>query len=113
MKKLLLITVLLVAITAKLAAQEKQNIEIKKIENNQFKITAKEEMNINLRFNLEPEDVYNVFVCDKQMHEVTSRKYYKKGAYKIAFTMEEGEQYTVKFISKSPIKLIAATFAEN
>ena len=113
MKKLLLITVLLVAITAKLSAQEKKIIEIKKIENNQFKIEAKEEMNINLKFNLDPEEDYNVIICDKRMNEVSSRKNYKKGEYKIAFTIEEGEQYTVKFIGINPIKVVATTFAEN
>lgn len=113
MKKLLLITVLLVVISTKLSAQEKKIIEIKKIENNQFKINAKEEMNINLRFNLDPEDDYNVLICDKRMNEVSSRKNYKKGEYKIAFTIEEGEQYTVTFIGINPIKLIATTVAEN
>lgn len=113
MKKLLLITVLLVVISTKLSAQEKKIIEIKKIENNQFKINAKEEMNINLRFNLDPEDDYNVLICDKRMNEVSSRKNYKKGEYKIAFTIEEGEQYTVTFIGINPIKLVATTVAEN
>ncbi|NDP27409.1 MAG: hypothetical protein GZ087_08305 [Flavobacterium sp.] len=113
MKKLLLITVLLVAITTNLSAQKNSLIDIKKMENNQFKISAKEEMNIHLRFNLEPEDVYNVLICDQHMNEVSSRKNYKKGEYKIAFTIEEGEQYIVKFIGISPIKLIATTFAEN
>lgn len=113
MKKLLLITVLLVAITAKLSAQEKKIIEIKKIENNQFKIEAKEEMNINLKFNLDPEEDYNVLISDKSMNEVSSSKNYKNGEYKIAFTIEEGEQYTVKFIGINPIKLVVTTFAEN
>jgi hypothetical protein len=113
MKKLLLITVLLVVITTKLSAQEKKIIEIGKIENNQFKIAAKEEMNINLRFNLEPEDDYNILIYDKRMNEVSSRKNCKKGEYKIAFTIEEEEQYTIKFIGINPIKLIATTFAEN
>ena len=113
MKKLLLITVLLVVISTKLSAQEKKIIEIKKIENNQFKINGKEEMNINLRFNLDPEDDYNVLICDKRMNEMSSRKNYKKGEYKIAFTIEEGEQYTVTFIGINPIKLVATAFAEN
>jgi len=113
MKKLLLITVLLVAITTKLSAQENKFIEIKKIENNQFKIAAKEEMNINLKFNLDPEDDYNVLVCDKRLNEVSSRKNHKNGEYKIGFTIEEGEQYTVKFIGTNPIKLVATTLAEN
>jgi outer membrane protein assembly factor BamA len=112
MKKLLLITVLLVLISTKLSAQEK-NIEIKKIENNQFKIVAKEEMNINLKFNLDPETNYSVLIFDKRMNKVSSRKKHKKGEFKITFSIEEGEQYTVKFIGINPIKLIPTTFAEN
>jgi hypothetical protein len=113
MKKLLLITVLMVAITTKLSAQEKKIIEIKKIEKNQFKIAAKEEMNINLKFNLELEDDYNVLIFDKDMNKVSSRKKLKKGENKIAFTIEEGEQYTVNFIGTSSIKVVATTIAEN
>ncbi len=113
MKKLLLITVLLVAITTKLSAQEKKIIEIKKIENNQFKIAAKEEMNINLKFNLDLEDDYNVVIFDKDMNKVSSRKKLKNGENKIAFTIEEGDQYTVNFIGTSSIKIVATTIAEN
>lgn len=103
----------MVAITTKLSAQEKKIIEIKKIEKNQFKIAAKEEMNINLKFNLELEDDYNVLIFDKDMNKVSSRKKLKKGENKIAFTIEEGEQYTVNFIGTSSIKVVATTIAEN
>ncbi|WP_310558762.1 hypothetical protein [Flavobacterium sp.] len=113
MRKLLFITVLLVAFTTKLSAQEKRIIDIKKIENNQFKIAAKEEMNINLRFNLDSKDDYNVLIFDKQMNKVSSRKNFKKGENKIAFTIEEGEQYTLNFIGPNSIKLVATSTAEN
>lgn len=113
MKKILLITVLLVAITTKLSAQEKKIIEIKKIENNQFKIAAKEEMNINLRFNLDLENNFKVLIFDRQMNKVSSRKKFKKGENKIAFTIEEGELYTVNFIGTSSINIVATTTAEN
>jgi len=113
MKKLLLITVLLVAITTKLSAQEMKIIEIKNSENNQFKITAKEDMNINLKFTLEAEDVCKVLVCDKHMKELVSKINHNKGEYKVAFTIEEGEHYIIKIIGNNPIKLIATTVAEN
>lgn len=112
MKKLLLITVLLVLITTKLSAQEIKIIEIKKIEKNQFKIAAKEEMNINLRFNVDLEDHYGILIVDKRMHKVSSRKNLKKGENKIAFTIEEGEQYTVNFLGTNSIKLVATAMAE-
>jgi hypothetical protein len=113
MKKLLLITVLLVAITTNLLAQKNSIIDIKKIENNQLKISAKEEMNINLRFNLEQEDFCNVIISDKRMNDVSSVKNCKNGEYKIAFAIEEGEQYIVTFIGLNPIKLVTTTVAEN
>ena len=53
MKKLLLITVLLVLAATKLMAQNNDAIEIKKNETNQFKIVANEEVDINLKFNLQ------------------------------------------------------------
>jgi hypothetical protein len=112
MKKLLLITVLLVLITTKSSAQENKIIELKKIENNQFKIKANEEMNINLRYTIEQED-YNVLISNSRKKIIFSRNHCKGGKNKIAFTMDEGEQYIVKFSSDKPIKLIATTFAEN
>ncbi|QBN19898.1 hypothetical protein [Flavobacterium nackdongense] len=113
MKKLLLITVLLVAITTKGSAQDHTIIDITKNENNQFEITAKSDMNIHLKFNLESQDVCSVSVCDKRMNEVPLKKKYKKGEYKIAFTIEEGEQYIVRFSGVDPIRLITKTIAEN
>ena len=58
MKQLILIVALLLAMTAKLVAQDNQVIEIKKSgvevntkEKNQFKIVAHEPLDINLKFN--------------------------------------------------------------
>ena len=67
MKKLLLITVLLVVGTTRLTAQNHNEIEIKKNENlisndrNQFKILANEDVDINLKFILQKEDAFIVF----------------------------------------------------
>jgi len=113
MKKLLLITVLLVLITTKSSAQEKKIIELKKIDNNQFKIRVNEEMDINLRFNLELEDNYNVLIYDSRKNIVLSRQNCNEGENKIAFTMDEGEQYIVKFISKKRKNVVTSTLAEN
>lgn len=113
MKRLLLITVLLVLITTKSTAQEKKIIELKKIENNQFKIRVNEEMEINLRFNLEKEEDYKVIIYDSRNSLVFKSKHCKEGKNRIGFTMDEGEQYVVKFISEKPIKLVTTTFAEN
>lgn len=111
MKKILLIIVLLVVATTKLMAQEV--IEIKKNAENQFKIEAKEKMDINLKFRLEQKDEYYVIVLDELKNTVFSKKHLKQGENKISFTMDEGEQYLVKFISMTPIKLVVTTFDEN
>lgn len=111
MKNILLFTVFLVVAATKLMAQN--SIEIKKNENNQFKIAAKEEMEINLKFKLDHKDEYNVVVLDSYKKTVFSKKHFKEGENKITFSMEEGEQYLVKFISITPIKLVVTTFDEN
>jgi hypothetical protein len=120
MEKLLLITVLLVMTATKLIAQNKNAVEIKKlesyiskIENNQFKIIAHEEVDINLKFNLEKEDDFNVHILDKYKNIVFSKKYNKVGENKINFIMEEEEQYTVKFINTRQENLILTAFVKN
>ena len=113
MKKLLLITVLLVLITTKSTAQEANRIELKKIDNNQFKIKANEETEIKLKFKLANEADYQVHICTNRRNKVLSKKHCKEGDNKIAFTMEEGEQYIIKFSSEKPIKLVTATYALN
>ncbi|WP_418263738.1 hypothetical protein [Flavobacterium faecale] len=111
MKKLLLIIVLLVVVTTKLMAQEV--IKINRNAENQFKIEAKEKMDINLNFRLDQKDEYKVLVLDNQKNTVLSKKRLKEGLNKISFTMDEGEQYLVKFISITPIKLVVTAFNEN
>ena len=114
MKKLLLITVLLVVATTKLIAQNKEAIEIKKNENeiskkenNEFKIVAHEEVDVNLKINLKKEETINLLILDNNKKIVFSREYYKEGENKIAFTMNEDEQYSVKVSSpKQPTNVI-------
>lgn len=120
MKKLLLITVFLVAITTKSVAQLSTAIEIKsfekeisKKENNEFKIVAHEDVDINLKFNLKKEDTFNVLILDNRENIVFSREYYQEGENKIAFSMEDDEQYTVKLSNlKQPTNVIV-TMREN
>ncbi len=111
MKKSLLIIVFLVGLTTKLMAQEV--IAINRNTENQFKIEAKEKMDINLKFRLEQKDDYKVLVLDNQKNTVLSKKHLKEGENKISFTMDEGEQYLVKFISNTPIKLVVSAINEN
>lgn len=120
MKKLLLITVLLVVATTELMAQNKKAVEIKNLQNfltkkemNQFKIVANEESEINLKFNLKKEEAFNVLILDKRKNIVFSRGYSKEGENKIYFNMEEGELYTVNFISAERLKLVVTTFDKN
>jgi len=107
MNKLLLITVLLVAATTKLLAQDGA-IEIKrqasfgtvknddaKSENHQFEIVANENVDVNLKFNLKTDDNVNVLVTDKKDKVVFSKEFQKSGENRISFTMEEDEKYTV------------------
>jgi len=119
MKQLLLITVLIVAMTTKLLAQESKVIEVQNLGketfekgNNQFKIVAHESLDINLKFNLKKEDVYDVIISNNKNKIVLTRENYQVGENKIDFTMEEDEQYTVKLIGKKPTNLIVCV-AEN
>jgi len=113
MKQLLLITVFVVAVTTNLVAQESKTIEIQKFgnetlgkENNQFKIVAHEELDVNLKFDLKKGDVYDVIISNNSDKIVLSRENYTLGENKIYFTMEEDEQYTVKLIGKKPTNVI-------
>jgi len=119
MKQLLLITVFIVAMTTKLLAQESKVIEIQNFgketfekQNNQFKIVAHEDLDINLKFNAKKEDVYDVVITNNKNKIVYSRENYQLGENKINFTMEEDEQYTVKLIGKNPTNLVVCV-AEN
>ena len=120
MKKLLLITVLLVVGTAKLTAQKHNEIEIKKNETliskndeNQFKILANEDVDINLKFNLQKEDAFNVLILDRKENIVISKKYHREGVNKISFVMEGKELYTIKFINTKRQNIVLTAFAKN
>jgi c-di-GMP-binding flagellar brake protein YcgR len=113
MKKLLLITVILVLTVTNLMAQNKSTIEIKENKNNQFKITAHEGVDINLKFILLKGDVFKVLILNKGEKIQFSKEYHNEGENKVDFIMEEEEQYTVKFMSIDPIKLIAKSYAVN
>jgi len=120
MKNLLLITVLLVMAVTKLIAQNKDAVEIKKSEhfistkeNNQFNIIAHEEVDVNLKFNLEKEDDFKVHILDRNKNIVFSKNFNKAGRNKINFIMEEKQQYTVKFISRKPQNLMLTAFVKN
>ena len=119
MKKLLLITVLLVVGTAKLTAQHQNEIEIKnerllsKNEKNQFQILANEDVDINLKFNLQKEDTFNVLILDRKDNIIFSKKYRKEGENKISFIMEEKELYTIKFNNTNHQNLVLNAFAKN
>ncbi len=113
MKNLLLITVLLIIAATKLMAQNNNAIEIKKNETNQFKILANKEVDINLKFNLQKEDAFNVVILGKGENIVFSKEYYKEGKNKVVFTIAEKEKYTVKFISMNQQNLILTPFVKN
>ncbi|WP_333601482.1 hypothetical protein [Flavobacterium sp.] len=121
MKQLILITAMLVAMTTKLLAQDKNALEIKNLstqttlaqpENHQFEIVANEAVDVNLKFNLKLEDEVNVLVTDKQNKVVLSKKYHKQGENKLAFTMEENEKYTVLLKGEKQSNLIVS-LSEN
>lgn len=117
MKKLLLIAVIMAAATATSVAQIKSGIEIKNLnqelskkENNEFKIVAHEEVAVNLKFNLKKEDSFNLLITDEHENIVFNKEYSKEGENKIAFTMNEQEQYTVKLTNpKLLTKVIVKT----
>ncbi len=120
MKNLLLITVLLVLAGTKLIAQSKNAVEIKKLENiistkenNQFKIIAHEEVDVNLKFNVEKEDDFKVHILDKNKNIIFSKKYNTAGGNKINFIMDEEELYTVEFTSKKQQNLILTALVKN
>jgi len=104
MKQLILITTLLVAMTTKLLAQESKAIEIKNLSNqtaktsketHQFEIVAKEDVDVNLKFDLKLEGNINVLVTDNQKNVVLSKAFKKSGQNYLAFAMQENEKYTI------------------
>jgi aspartokinase len=104
MKQLILIAGMLLAMTAKLVAQDNKGIEVKSFqmqqnglqkENHQFQIVAHENVDIDLKFSLKTEDNINVTVTDKEA-----------GKNKLTFTMEEDQEYLVKLIGEKQSNLI-------
>lgn len=120
MKKLLLITVLLVASATTALAQTKNAIEINSLEkefskkgNNEFKIVAHEDVDVNLKFTLKKENSFNVLIIDQREKIVFSKEYHNEGENKIAFTMDQDEQYTVMLSNSKLLTNIIVTTAEN
>jgi ABC-type Fe3+-citrate transport system substrate-binding protein len=120
MKKLLLITVLLAAVATKSEAQVKNAIEIKNIgkefsknENNEFKITAHEEVDVNLKFELKKENSFNVLITDERNNIVFSQEYSTEGENKITFTMDQDEQYIVKLSNPKLLTAVIVSTTEN
>ena len=119
-KKLLLITGLLVAATTTALAQTKNAIEINSLEkefskkgNNEFKIVAHEDVDVNLKFTLKKENSFSVLIVDQQEKIVFSKEYYNEGENKIAFTMDQDEQYTVTLSNSKLLTNVIVTTAEN
>ncbi|MGC4039594.1 MAG: hypothetical protein QM710_02035 [Flavobacterium sp.] len=114
MKQLILIAGMLLAMSAKLVAQDR-GIEVKNFqtyqskaqtENHQFEIVAKENVDVNLKFKLKTEDNINVIVTDKRNNTILTEKFQKAGENKLNFTMEENEKYLVKLIGEKQSNLI-------
>ncbi|MGV3696419.1 hypothetical protein [Flavobacterium sp.] len=115
MKQLILITGMLLAMTAKLVAQENKCIEVKSFqtqqsellqENHQFEILAHQDVDVNLKFSLKTEDNIDVIVTDKRNNTILTEKFKKAGQNKLSFTMEENEKYLVKLIGEKQSNLI-------
>lgn len=120
MQKLILIAALLVVSATKSLAQVKNAIEIKNLEtafskkeNNEFQIIAHEEVDVNLKFELKKEDAFEVVVLDQNEKVVFSKGYNKEGENKIAFTMDQDEQYTVKLSNPNLLTNVIVTTVEN
>jgi hypothetical protein len=121
MKQLILITAMLVAMTTKLLAQDKNAIEIKKAHNqssvtqqetHQFEIVAKEAVDVNLKISLKTEDNLNVVVTDKKDNIILTKQFKKEGDNRLVFTMEENEKYTVVLNGNIQSNLVVSV-AEN
>jgi hypothetical protein len=115
MKQLILITGMVLAMCAKLAAQDNKGIEVNHFqtqqnglqkENHQFEIVAHENVDVNLNFSLKTDDSINVTVTDKRNNTVLTEKFKKSGQNKLTFTMEENEKYLVKLVGEKQSNLI-------
>jgi len=120
MKQLLLITVLVVVMTTKLLAQNSKAIEVTgqtnaqiKFKNNQFKIVAHENVDLNLKFDIKKEQKLNVIIQDRKNNIVYKRELQKEGENKIDFSMEENDQYLVKIEDTKPTNIVVFVTENN
>lgn len=106
---------MLLGMAAKLAAQQKNGIEVKNLntqtsglqsENHQFEIVAHEETDVNLKFTLKAEDNIDVTVKDGKSNTILIKKFQKAGENKLNFTMQENEKYMVELIGEKQSNLI-------
>lgn len=118
MKQVLLITVMLLGISAKAKAQRNNGIEIKNVqternnlqsENHQFEIVANEDLDVNLKFNLKTEDNVKIIVKDKLNNIILTDQFQKEGENRLKFTMEENDIYIVELIGEKQSNLIVCS----
>lgn len=114
MKQLILIAGMLLAMTAKVVAQDNKGIEVNHFqtqtelqkENHQFEIVAHDNVDVNLKFSLKTEDNIKVLVTDRRNNTILTEQFSKAGQNKLSFTMEENEKYLVKLIGEKQSNLI-------
>lgn len=115
MKQVILIAGMLLAMTAKLVAQDNKGIEVNHFqtqqneaqkENHQFEIVAHDNVDVNLKFSLKTEDNIKVLVTDSRNNTILTEKFSKAGQNKLNFTMEENEKYLVKLIGEKQSNLV-------
>jgi hypothetical protein len=121
MKQLILLAGMLLAMTAKLVAQENNGIEVNHFqlqknelqkENNQFEIVAHENVDVDLKFSLKTEDNINIIVRDKQNKIIMTDNFKKAGQNNLSFSMEENEKYCVTLNGEKQSNLIVQ-FSNN
>jgi hypothetical protein len=115
MKQLILLAGMLLAMTAKLVAQENNGIEVNHFqmqnselqnENHQFEIVAHENVDVDLKFNLKTDDNINVIVTDKRNNIVHTEKFKKSGQNNLSFAMDENQKYLVSLNGEKQSNLI-------
>jgi hypothetical protein len=115
MKQLILLAGMLLAMTAKLVAQENNGIEVNHFqmqnselqnENHQFEIVAHENVDVDLKFNLKTDDNINVIVTDRRNNIVYTEKFKKSGQNNLRFAMDENEKYLVSLNGEKQSNLI-------
>jgi hypothetical protein len=115
MKQLILLAGMLLAMTAKLVAQENNGIEVNHFqmqnselqkENHLFEIVAHENVDVDLKFNLKTDDNINVIVTDRRNNIVYTEKFKKSGQNNLRFAMDENEKYLVSLNGEKQSNLI-------